>query len=239
MTLLPRVVIFPGLSCDARMVGPQGTIRARLEPQDWLSPRPEETLASYAARYVPLIDTSTPFYLAGVSFGGMIAQELATHLRPRGLILIASCRSSDGVPWVNRQLARLVAMSPDWFVKLGKLAMPRMRRVFGIEKEWQVELFRSMLREMPESLIKWSLRATIEWPGVEPTRLASIPTLQIHAERDHVLPLRLAGPVNAIVPKAGHALNVARGPAVNAIIDAWLSERDASACGEAHQGESA
>lgn len=217
----PRILLFPGLACDARIVEPQRGIRGRVEAMPYIEPLPGESLAAYAERYAPRIDTSTPFYLGGISFGGMLAQELAHHVNPSGLILIASCRSNAGVPRIGQLLARMVTWSPDWFVEAGKLVMPGFRRVFGIESGWQVELFRAMLREASPGLIKWSLQATIDWPGVR--RPLSVPSVQVHARNDHILPLRLAGPVDRVIEQAGHAMNVSHADEVNAAINGWFA----------------
>lgn len=57
---------------------------------DWISPNKNESLASYAERLSKVIDLSQPFALVGVSFGGMIAVEMAKLLNPATTIIISS-----------------------------------------------------------------------------------------------------------------------------------------------------
>lgn len=190
-------------------------------------PDGDESLASYARRMAARVDTSTPFFLAGISFGGMVALEAASSLQHtgnlRGVILIAACRSNRGIPLGYRIVTWFAARSPIWLVKLAKIAMPHMRRLFGIYRKQDVELFESMLRDADPTFVRWSLRATVEWPGA---KSVNVPVFQIHGRRDYILPLRLAGPVDVAVEGAGHALNISHSEKVNAAIDAWLGERE-------------
>lgn len=57
---------------------------------DWISPEPNESLRSYASRLALEIDSSNPFYLVGLSFGGMLATEIAKELNPIHTFLISS-----------------------------------------------------------------------------------------------------------------------------------------------------
>ncbi len=48
----------------------------------WLTPFKNETLPDYAMRLSKQIDTTQPFALIGVSFGGMVCIEIAKKLNP-------------------------------------------------------------------------------------------------------------------------------------------------------------
>src|SRR3954469_9497350 len=102
----PRIIFFTGLGCDERMVAPHRSIDADIDFAPWIDPLPEESLFAYARRMAAAIDVSTPFYLAGISLGGMVALEVARVHRPLGLILLSTCRSRAGVPWPQRLIAQ-------------------------------------------------------------------------------------------------------------------------------------
>jgi pimeloyl-ACP methyl ester carboxylesterase len=225
----PRICFFPGLGCDERVVEPHRPIHARIETQQWLAPRRNEALSHYARRMAEQIDTSTPFFLAGISFGGMVALEAASVLQStgnvRGVILVAACRSYRGVPLGYRLATWFAARSPIWLVKLAKIAMPHMRRLFGIREASDVALFEEMLRDADAAYIRWCLGAVLGWKGEVSL---DVPVFQIHGDRDYVLPLALAGPVDVVVEGAGHALNVSHSEQVNASIDEWLRQHSAA-----------
>lgn len=65
---------------------------------DWLEPEVNEGFHPYVKRLSAGINTDEPFVLTGVSFGGMVAQEMATIVHPEKLILISSIRSAKGLP---------------------------------------------------------------------------------------------------------------------------------------------
>lgn len=229
-TSRPRLIFFTGLGCDERMVAPQRGIDADIEYQPWLDPIEGEPLAQCAARMATSLDLSSPFYLGGISLGGMIAQELALHLSPRarplGLILLSTCRSARGIPWSHRLVGQFVGASPDWFIRVGKTLVPHMRQLFGIMDAKEVELFEGMMADASEASIRWALKAIASWPGGV---LPQLPTIQVHGERDRILPLSLAGPVDVVIEAAGHAMTVSRADEVNAAVNAWLAKQAVTA----------
>ena len=50
---------------------------------DWITPNANESLKSYALRMAETINQSVPFALVGLSFGGMLATEIANVLHPQ------------------------------------------------------------------------------------------------------------------------------------------------------------
>src|SRR4051812_19762115 len=102
-----RLILLPGLGADERMFAPQRATFPRLEVPRWLTPQPRESLPDYARRMAAGIDPSEPLFLGGSSFGGMVALEMARHVRPRAVFLIGSCRAATAsVPWMLRFAGR-------------------------------------------------------------------------------------------------------------------------------------
>jgi pimeloyl-ACP methyl ester carboxylesterase len=215
----PRIILFSGLGGDDRLVAPQYGVDADVEIRPWLPIVEGESLASYAKRLAAAIDPSPPFYLGGVSLGGMLALEAAQYLHPKGLILLAACRSYEGIPWPYRWAGRLAWVAPLWMVQLGKLIMPHVRRLFGIISKEQVQFFVDMLADADPRFIRWSIQAMLTWHGVP---RIDVPLLSIHGDRDRILPLHAAGPINYVVEGAGHVMNVTHAAEVNRVITQWL-----------------
>ena len=93
--------LIPGWGTDWRLWKHQ--LEADLGPVEpivpkWLEPEPRELLSNYAARLAKSIDPGRPCYLVGLSFGGMIAVEMAQHLDVKACVLIASIPSGDRLP---------------------------------------------------------------------------------------------------------------------------------------------
>lgn len=226
-----RIVFFPGLGCDHRMVEPNRGICLPFDVPRWLKPRDRETVARFSRRMAAEIDTSTPFYLAGVSLGAMVAQEVARHLPCRGLILLAGCRSNQGLPLLYRMIGRTIARAPHALMWPGKRVVPRVRVLFGMRNGAQVALFEQMLGDTDEQFFRWGLDAIQNWAGTrEPP---AVPTFQIHGTHDRILPFTLAGQVDHAIWGAGHVMNVSHAPEVNAAVNTWLArqgEARAMAC---------
>src|ERR1043166_4246385 len=64
----------------------------------WKTPSKGETLHNYAIRLSKSIDTTRPFALLGVSFGGMCCTEIAKVLLPSRTFIISSCKKNVELP---------------------------------------------------------------------------------------------------------------------------------------------
>jgi pimeloyl-ACP methyl ester carboxylesterase len=220
-----RIILLPGVGADHRLLDLQKRLDADVEVPPWIPPLARESLAHYAKRMAERIDTGRPFILGGVSFGGMLAGEMVQHLTPhvQGLILLSTCRSNAGVPWLYRMAWKLARLVPAGLLKRGHLLMPFVRKVFGIASSEHAEVFTQMLRDTDARFLKWSLSAVMGWPGVlEPIDL---PVLHIHGECDRVLPARHGKP-DHLIAGAGHVMNVSHADDVNRLIAQWMQ----SAC---------
>src|SRR5215207_2664519 len=74
---------------------------------DWITPEKDESLSHYAKRFSSLIKHDDAFVLIGLSFGGMLACELARLRNPFKTIIISSVASSDELPWYYKKAATL------------------------------------------------------------------------------------------------------------------------------------
>ena len=73
---------------------------------NWLKPLSiEETIANYAMRMSEEIKHKNPV-LIGVSFGGIIVQEMSKHLNLKKLIIVSSVKTKNELP-SKMKLARM------------------------------------------------------------------------------------------------------------------------------------
>jgi pimeloyl-ACP methyl ester carboxylesterase len=211
-----RLLLLPGVGADRRLFEAQQSSSAELSVIEWIAPiAREESLTGYAKRLAATIDTSPPFAIGGASFGGMVALELARHLRPAAVILIASCRSPLSLPPHYRQLSWLTQFLPAALLT-GALARSRfVTSRFGLKTRDERRLFGDMLRATPPSFVQWACRAIFGWPGAADLPM---PIHHIHGTNDRIIPLRCVRPT-AVVQDAGHLVNVTHASEVNAFID--------------------
>lgn len=219
----PRIILFPGLGADHRLLEAQRSLEADVEVPPWIEPRSAESLSEYAVRLAETIDASRAFYLGGVSFGGMLAAEMLAPLRPhvRGLILLATCRSNRGVPLPYRMAGQVVRFVPAEALKAGHLLMPVVRKMFGIARPDDADIFAQMLRDTDAGFLKWSIQAVLNWPG--PQHPIDVPVIHIHGSDDRILPGHLGTP-DCTIEGAGHVMNVSHAAEVNRHITRWIQE---------------
>jgi pimeloyl-ACP methyl ester carboxylesterase len=183
---------------------------------DWIEPGKNETLPEYAIRLASRIDREEPFALIGLSFGGMLATEIAKHYKPVMTILISSIPVSAHLPGYFKVAAklRLHKVVP---VSLLKTAAS-VKRIFTREKDDDKRLVLQLIRESNPTLIRWSMNAILSWKNdCMPT-----PVCHIHGTRDEILPIRYTQPTHRI-PRGGHMMVLTDADRLNDIIKNTLN----------------
>ena len=97
MTDLPMILL-PGLNGDPRVFAPQAAAFPDVRPVRWTLPPRGDRLAVYAARLAGSLGRVGPCVVVGVSFGGIVATELARHVDATACVVIASARDPAGPP---------------------------------------------------------------------------------------------------------------------------------------------
>lgn len=211
-----KTYFISGMAADSRVFChirlPQGYEAVHLE---WIKPEKNESLAAYALRLAQRIDTNEPFVLIGLSFGGMLASEIAKQYKPAMTILISSIPISSHLPGYFKVAAklRLHKMVP---VSLLKTAAS-MKRLFTKETSADKRLILQAIRESDASLIRWSMDAILKWKNDQMPE----PCCHIHGTRDELLPIRYTNPTHAI-KKGGHMLVLTDARMVNDILSSTL-----------------
>ncbi|MFY7758941.1 MAG: alpha/beta hydrolase, partial [Flavobacterium stagni] len=98
MTRIP-VYFMPGLAASSsifeRIQLPEDQFEVHL--LEWFLPEPNESLAAYAQRMAAQVTDPTAL-LVGVSFGGILVQEMKAFLKPRKVVIISSVKSNREFP---------------------------------------------------------------------------------------------------------------------------------------------
>ncbi len=203
----------PGLGTDARIFGPLAQ-HLPLHPLAWLSPEEGEGLHSYAARMAIGIDHPRP-WLLGVSFGGVVAQEIA-RIRPvRGLILVSSLKPGDQRPGYLRLFRRypLYRLSRGkWRIYTLPLWAPR----FGVHRRVEQRLLQDIFKQFDDRYRMWAIHQLAHWQG----QPISVPYLHLHGQRDRVIPARGIRHTT-LIPVGTHFMVYQQAEAVAQAIREW------------------
>ena len=210
----PRLVLLPGLGADEQLFAPQRKAFPALEVPAWLDPAAGETLPAFAARMAGQVEGGPDLVLGGVSFGGMVALEMARLLKPRAVVLIASCRSGAVIRSHMRALAHVGCRLPTRLMRPSPAAWPLIAWGFGVKTAEARGLIRHFLETRSPAFVQWGLRGLLGW---RPDQGPPCPVFHIHGGADRLIPAARVSP-NRVVPGAGHLMNVTHADEVNAFL---------------------
>lgn len=208
-----RIYLISGLGADRRafkkLVFPPDFELVYL---DWIAPIGNESLEEYALRLASGIDTSTPFYLVGLSFGGMIATEIAKKLNPVHTFLISSSPVFKQLPWYYRMAGRL-GLEKLVPVSLIKKSNRIGLKFLGAQTQHERLLLKQLVTDSDPAFIKWALTCILKWRNDErPANLT-----HIHGTADRILPMRYYKP-DIIVKNGGHFMVYANAEEISGYI---------------------
>lgn len=224
------LVLVPGLGADAGLYAPQ---KAAFGPSvhaiNWIDPlTPSESLESYSRRLADAIrarpNLRRPFWIGGISFGGMIAAEIAECCTTdvAGLMLIGACtdRREVAAPirWVAG-LGRHIPVGPAMGM-LNHIGPTIISWTQGLDAD-EARLYEQVYARGSKRLLQWGAEAMRQW---ESSAFPRAPVVRAHGRRDLVIPLneRLMRPgIDLVVPDGRHLINLTHATAVNR----WISQR--------------
>ena len=182
----------------------------------WIKPERGETLQHYAGRLVVQIDTTKPFRLVGLSFGGIIASELSEIVHPQQVIIISSTATGVPVSKFYRGLIRFLLLSP-FAAPILKSANKQTYKYFGADTPELKALLRDILHDTDSKFLKWALSRMSGWERKE-----KIPNLiHIHGTADRLIPIKLVQP-DAIIEGGGHLMVYGQAEEVSRLLNEHL-----------------
>ncbi|HUU82037.1 MAG TPA: alpha/beta hydrolase [Phycisphaerae bacterium] len=211
------LVLFTGLAADARLLEPQRELPYRLITPDWIEPQEDESLPAYARRMAAGADWPERVVLGGVSFGGMVATELASEVRPDGIVLIASARATRSIPSTFRFVNGLIRIVEDFDLGAGggpgggMGALRMFMNLFQDFDETAQALMAEMLAGTSPGMLHWASELVRVWDGAA---APACPVLHIHGADDPVLPIDRVTP-DVVIPGGGHLVNWTHAREVN------------------------
>lgn len=213
-----NVYFVSGLGADERVFA-----KLKLDPSlnvkyiKWVRPLKKETLQHYAARLTKQIDTSQPFQLVGLSFGGVVASEMADVACPEQVTLISSM--STGVPLSRfyQLMIRFFLASP-LSVPLLKSANRLTYRYFGADTPELKTLLKNILHDTDGKFFKWAITRMSGWNRKE--RVENL--FHIHGTADKLIPIVIVKP-DFVIEDGGHLMVYAQADQISKVLNARLT----------------
>ena len=185
-----NVYLISGLGADQRVFQ-----KLQFEPQwniihiKWIKPLKNESIQQYSLRLSNQIDTSQPFSIIGLSFGGSIAQEMAKTLKPQQIILISSLSKGAQISPFNKGLIKFLLASP-FAGPILKTPIGLTYKYFGVHTTDEKLLLKSILKDTDTHFLKWAMRCLLNWDQKSRTP----DSFQIHGTADRLIPAILVDP---------------------------------------------
>lgn len=185
----------------------------------WIQPYDNEPLHAYARRLAEQITEPNPI-LIGMSFGGVVAIELARFLHPRKTILLSSIASSKILPWYYRLMGslKLHQLIPVALLKRFHFVGPIL---FGAETKAEKVLLKQVILETDPHFLRWALGQLLGWHQPDHYENA----VMIHGTADRILPISKRPDVIQI-KNGGHLVVLSHSAEISAILDKILEDCD-------------
>ncbi|WP_394750610.1 alpha/beta fold hydrolase [Spongiimicrobium salis] len=151
---------------------------------EWTIPERGMSLKDYALIMCNKIEHKNPV-LIGVSFGGMLVQEMAKHIPVRKLIIVSSVKQNKELPKRMKfaRRTKIYKLLPTSLVSnihfLNKFA-------FGGKVNKRLELYEQYLSVKDKYYIDWSIDQIVNWEQSEYDDCL----IHIHGEKDPVFPIK-------------------------------------------------
>lgn len=150
---------------------------------EWIVPKTKESLTSYVTRLLKNVTHKKPVLL-GVSFGGVIVQEMAKQIDVDKLILVSTVKSNKEFPrrmrfskttGLHKILPTSLVQNMDTLTKYS----------FGIAPK-KIEMYKRYLSVNSSIYLDWALDTIVNWDQEE-----FIPgAIHIHGDEDPVFPIK-------------------------------------------------
>lgn len=209
-----QVYAIGGLGADERVFDGFDIVNI-LRPVKWITPHGNESFNAYAHQITEQIDYEKPFILIGVSFGGILAQEIASVVKPELLVLISSISERKDIPFLLRITQRLGVLSALPKV-LFRPPLPLLRFLFSLKNEREVSLLKAIMKDTDTRFIKWAL---LQMASYHPQKLDN--TVVIHGAKDLLIPT--PAKVDLLL-EGGHFAVIQEAETISAYLNEKLAE---------------
>ena len=205
-----HIYFVPGLAADEEIFEniklPE--ITYTLHVISWLMPSKKETIVQYARRMAGFV-TEKNAVLVGVSFGGVVAQEMSSYLELKKLIIISSVKTKFELP-IKFKIAKKLKIYKLLPTRLLLTSKNYSRFVLGPISRKRLKLYQDYLPIRDKYYLDWAIQNMICWNQDKP--LAGV--FHIHGDNDLVFPIKNID--NVITVTGGsHIMLLTKGPLVS------------------------
>ncbi len=206
-----ELYIFSGLGADERVFQRLIFSRDNTVFIKWIIPNKNESIEMYAKRIAEQISSKKPILL-GLSFGGMMAIEVAKQIETEKVILISSVKTKNEIPVYYRFIGKtgLHKLLPSWIMKKTGFIT---NWFFGVNSNADKGLLQQIINDTNTQYLQWAINAIVCWNNeIVPKNI-----LHIHGTNDKILPIRYVN-CNIKINGGGHLMTLTMAEEFNKIL---------------------
>lgn len=208
----PHIYLISGLGADYRVFQKINFEEHKFTHIVWDNPKAnDQSIGDYTKGLLTQIKHKNPI-LIGVSFGGMIAIEIAKLIPTAKLIVISTVKTKQELPFKYRLLGLtgLNKITPEWILNKNSIFLEHM---FGIKSEAVKKVFKEIVSDTDTHFMKWAINQIVNWKNSK----TPAHTIHIQGDKDRLLPIKLNN-VQHIIKGGGHFMIFEKAEEINEII---------------------
>ena len=179
-----HVYFMPGLAASSSIFEkiklPEDVFEIHL--LDWIMPEKTESLKQYAERMSKFVKHDKAV-LIGVSFGGILVQEMAQFLELRKIIIISSVKSNKELP-SRMKMAKTTKAYKLIPTSLLANVEALTKYAFGTMIKERLKLYKKYLTMNDKAYLDWAIEQVVCWERT----IADQNVIHIHGDNDSVFP---------------------------------------------------
>jgi hypothetical protein len=183
---------------------------------DWIEPGKRESLSDYCKRLIKANEIGDRQILIGVSFGGIVAIELARITGAKYVIIISSVKNRVELPLLFH-LAGKIYLHKLLPYRLLKKPSFLLRLAFGPISDKDYDLLKKIVADTDLRFLKWAINQVI----LLPANTLAENTIHIHGSSDRIFTKHFIKDYISI-ENGGHFMVVNRADEISSIINQYI-----------------
>jgi len=181
-----HIYFVPGMAANAKIFEHIKLPEAVFETHylEWEIPLAKESLETYALRMTKKVTHKNPILL-GVSFGGILVQEMSRFIATKKVVVVSSVLHENEFPFrikfaKKTKVYKLMPM--HLFSDIEKIA----KYAFGEKISHRAELYKKYLSVSDEKYLNWAIEQLVNWKQTQV--LTNV--VHIHGNKDKIFPVK-------------------------------------------------
>lgn len=215
-----KLYLLSGLGADGSVFYNMNFGEIETQIIQWEKPESNEPIEAYAKRLILQIDREEPVHLLGVSFGGIMAQEIARQIPCESIVLISSVKSRSEIHFTLKlaqytQVHRLV--NGGLLKRMGKWFGPFF---FSISSHQDRKALLKIMDNTDEVFLSWAIDKIMNWKREPLDR----DIFHIHGNDDRLFPIHKIKNCTTI-KNGGHFMIYNRAAEIQELVKGYFERR--------------